>query len=143
MPANSTSRNPFEFQKLLEEFSSLQISIHIQTLGLKTLDENGNRNPITDMIIGILSQFSKMEREHLIQRVRSGLSNARKNGKVLGRPKGSTLNNRSLLKKYHKVAADLKANISMRKISKIHEVSLVTILKVKKALVSEELAEVV
>jgi len=93
------------------------------------------------MIIGILSQFSKMEREHLIQRVRSGLSNARKNGKELGRPKGSTLDNRSLLKKYHKVAADLKAKISMRKISKIHEVSLVTILKVKKALVSEGLAE--
>jgi len=69
------------------------------------------------------------------------LSNARKNGKVLGRPKGSTLDNGLLLKKYHKVASDLKANISMRKFSKIHEVSLVTILKVKKALVSEGLAE--
>jgi DNA invertase Pin-like site-specific DNA recombinase len=132
----TASRNPFEFQKLLEEFSFLQITIHIQTLGLKALDENGNRNPFTDMTIGILSQFSKMEREHLIQRVRSGLSNARKNGKVLGRPKGSTLDNRSLIKKYHRLTSDLKAKISMRKISKFHEVSLVTILKVKKALVS-------
>jgi hypothetical protein len=39
------------------------------------------------------------------------------------------------------VAGDLNAKISMRKISKIHEVSLVTILKIKKALVSEGLAE--
>jgi len=46
------------------------------------------------------------------------------------------IGNDTLLKKYKGVVRDLQQNISMRKISKIHTVSLCTILKVKKAMVA-------
>lgn len=130
------SRNPFEFQKLLEEMSSLKVCIHIESLGMKTLDEKGNRNGITDLIIGILAQFAKMEREQLVQRVRSGMERARNQGKQLGRPKGSSIDGKGLLSKYAGVVHDLNDKISVRMVAKIHSVSTNTVLKVKQALLA-------
>jgi DNA invertase Pin-like site-specific DNA recombinase len=75
-----------------------------------------------------------MERETLITRIKSGLEKARKNGVKLGRRKGSVIGTDILLKKYRGVLKDLEQNISMRKIARIHAVSLCTILKVKKAM---------
>lgn len=127
-------RSPFEVQKLIEELSSLKINIHIETLNLQSLDAEGNRSPLTDLIIGVLSQFARMEREATCQRIRSSLQKIKESGKTLGRPKGTKLDENSLLKKYKSLSADLLSGISTRKASKIHEVSLNTVLKVRKAL---------
>jgi DNA invertase Pin-like site-specific DNA recombinase len=130
------SRNPFEFQKLIEEMSELKVCIHIESLGMKTLDKNGKRNAITDLIIGILSQFAKIEREQLVQRVRSGMERARKRGARIGRPKGSSIDGKGLLAKYAGVVHDLNDRISIRKVAKIHSVSTNTVLKVKQAMLA-------
>ena len=126
-------RSPFEVQKLIEELSSLKINIHIETLNLQTLDTEGKRSPMTDLIVGVLAQFARMERESIVQRVRSGLQRARAQGKHIGRPKGITEEN-ELLTKYKPVVQDIESNISIRKIAKIHNISQNTILKVKKAM---------
>jgi len=63
-----------------------------------------------------------------------GFKKQKKNGDTLGRRKGSVIGNDLLLKKYRGVVKDLEQSISMRKIARIHEVSLCTILKVKKAM---------
>lgn len=127
-------RNAFEVQKLIEELSALKISIHIQTLNIKTLDENGERSAMSNLMIAILSQFSQMERETLITRVKSGLQRAKLLGKTLGRPKGSTREDKEFLSKYKPVANDIERKISIRKIAKIHSLSVNTILKVKRAM---------
>jgi DNA invertase Pin-like site-specific DNA recombinase len=127
-------RSPFEVQKLIEELSSLKINIHIETLNLQSLDAEGNRSPLTDLIIGVLSQFARMEREATCQRIRSSLQKIKESGKALGRPIGTILDESSLLKKYKSLSVDLKNGLSTRKAAKIHEVSLNTVLKVRKAL---------
>jgi len=66
--------------------------------------------------------------------IKSGIEKARKNGTKLGRKKGSVISNDMLLKKFRGVVKDLEQSISMRKIARIHSVSLCTILKVKKAM---------
>jgi DNA invertase Pin-like site-specific DNA recombinase len=81
-----------------------------------------------------LAEFARLERETLITRIKSGLEKAKKNGVTLGRKKGSVISNDMLLKKYRGVVKDLEHNISLRKIARIHSVSLCTILKVKKAM---------
>ncbi|MBN1604796.1 MAG: hypothetical protein JW915_24515 [Chitinispirillaceae bacterium] len=53
-------------------------------------------------------------------------------GKTLGRPKNSTMGDQAFLKKYKNRSVDLKNGISIRKAAKIHEVSLNTVLKVRK-----------
>lgn len=128
-------RNPFEVQKVIEELSALNISIHIQTLGLQTLDDKGKRSPMVDLMVAILSQFARIERDTIIERVRSGMARAKSIGKCIHRPVGSTENAEDFLKKYRPIIRDLKSGISLRKIGRIHSVSLTTVQKVKRAMV--------
>jgi DNA invertase Pin-like site-specific DNA recombinase len=76
-------RNPFQIQQVIEELSESGISIHIESLGLKTIDENGQRSPLVEFMLSILMQLSRMEREFLIQRMKSGLNHAKAIGKTL------------------------------------------------------------
>ena len=89
---------------------------------------------MVEFMLSILVQLARMEREFLIQRVKSGLNHAKAKGKILGRPQGSTMDQLDFLKKYKNLSADLMNGLSVRKAAKIHEVSLNTVLKVRKAL---------
>jgi len=59
-------------------------------------------------MLSILMQLARMEREFLIQRVKSGLNHAKAKGKVIGRPQGSTMDDQAFLKKYKNLSADLQ-----------------------------------
>lgn len=98
------------------------------------IEDNGNRSPIVEFMLSILVQLARMEREFLIQRVKSGLNHAKSKGKVLGRPKNTVMDHQDFLKKYKYLSADLINGLSVRKAAKIHDVSLNTVLKVRKAL---------
>lgn len=67
--------------------NGLGISIHIQTMNLQTLDNNGNRSHIVSVLVSILTEFARLESETLITRIKSGLEKAKKNGVKLGRKK--------------------------------------------------------
>ena len=49
-------------------------------------------------MLSILMQLARIEREFLIQRVKSGLNHAKAKGKVLGRPKNSVMDQQVFLK---------------------------------------------
>lgn len=127
-------RKPYEVQKTIEAMCSLGISIHIESLNLKTLDDNGNRSYMTDFFLCVLTQFASIELETLKSRIRSGLRKAVENGKKLGRRKGSVLGSDDLLRKYRGVVGDVRRNLSLRKIAKIHGVSVNTVVKVKRVM---------
>ena len=75
-----------------------------------------------------------MEKEVLIERINSGLDEAKRKGKKLGRKPGSTENKNDYLRKYSKLIPDIKAGISLKKCMKIHSVSKNTLIKLKKLL---------
>lgn len=129
-------RNAFQVASLIHEFSQQGISIIVQSLGVETLSDSGKANPLVDLLIAVVNQFSAMERAFLIDRITSGLAKAKANGKILGRRQGSTLENSDLLKKYGGLVRDLKAQISVRKAALIHGVSTATVQKVKKAILA-------
>ncbi|MDG5817161.1 hypothetical protein QA601_18850 [Chitinispirillales bacterium ANBcel5] len=79
-------------------------------------------------------QLTPMEREFLIQRVKSGLNHAKSIGKTLGRPKNSAMDDQAFLKKFKGLSVDLKNGLSVRKAAKVHDVSLNTVLKVRKVM---------
>ena len=86
------------------------------------------------ILFHILSEFAFVEKEILVERINSGLEQARRNGKVLGRKVGSTENKNDILKKYSKVVPDIRAGISLNKCMKIHSVSKNTVIKLKRML---------
>jgi len=131
-------RSPFETHKIVEALTQKNIPIYFHSYRIVTLikDEKGHykRNPLAMILFHILSEFAFVEKEMLVERILSGIEQARKNGKVLGRKVGSVENQNDLLKKYSKLIPDIKAGLSLNKCMKIHDVSKNTVIKLKKML---------
>lgn len=133
-------RSPFETNKIVEALTQKNIPIYFHSYHIVTLikDENGQyrRNPLAMILYHILSEFAFVEKEILVQRILSGVEQARRDGKVLGRKVGSVENKNDIMKKYSKLIPDIKAGISLNKCMKIHDVSKNTVIKLKKMLVT-------
>jgi DNA invertase Pin-like site-specific DNA recombinase len=127
-------RTPLEVITLIEQLNQMKVSVHIQDYNLVTLNSKGEKDPLCDFLIYILSQVSRMEKEQLIYRIKSGITKARTQGKRIGRQKGEHLSDSELLKKHITIVNDLRKGISIRKVAKIYAVSPTTVKKVKKLL---------
>jgi len=131
-------RSPFETHKIVEALTQKNIPIYFHSYHIVTLikDEKGQykRNPLAMILFHILSEFAFVEKEILIMRIFSGIEQARKNGKILGRKVGSVENKNDLMRKYSKLIPDIRAGISLNKCMKIHDVSKNTVIKLKKIL---------
>lgn len=128
-------RNAFEVRKLIEDMNNLKISIVIQSLSIETLDSKLKMNPMVSFMVAILSEIAQMERCFLIDRINSGLERAKKEGKKLGRKFNSSEDKEVFLSKYPSgLIRDLKKGISLRKCSKLYDVSVNTCVKIKKML---------
>lgn len=122
-------RSTVEVLKILEELSNLGISVYVQNFGIETL-KKGKRNPIAQFFFTLLAEFARLERETLRERIISGMEQARRQGKKFGRPDGSKEDKEIFLKKYPLVSRNLRLGISIRKTSKICDVSINTVRKV-------------
>ena len=83
-------------------------------------------------------EIDAMETERLSERILSGLAQARRDGKQLGRPKGTVKTNEDLVADYPLVVKDLKKKLSIRQIAAIRQVSTDTVQRVKKAMKAKE-----
>lgn len=121
--------------QLIEELTKAGVSIYIQNIGMETLLHDSRPNYMFKPILLTLMGFAEMERELLRDRIKSGLAKARRKGKRLGRPKGSSQSDNELLTKYPAVVKELRdGHLSVRKIAKLHDVSPTTVQKVKAAM---------
>ena len=57
----------------IEFFTERKINIYSKKEGVNTLNEKGEKELITNLLIGILSSFSEMERETIKLRSKSGI----------------------------------------------------------------------
>lgn len=117
--------------------SKRKIPVTFISQGLCTLDENGNENPISKMIISILGVVAEMERKLSKERQREGIELAKlDSSKYLGRKRGSKENPiKFLSKKKNKQALDLLRNgYKNIEVSKIVGLHPNTITKIKKHL---------
>jgi DNA invertase Pin-like site-specific DNA recombinase len=127
-------RNPLENVKLLEELHAYGVSILSQDMGVETLTPEGKASIVGEILYTVFSSIYKQETTKLSERIHSGLAEARKRGKTLGRPKGSSKTETDYLKEYAGVARDLKKGIPVVKVAKIHSITPKTVRKVKKAM---------
>jgi DNA invertase Pin-like site-specific DNA recombinase len=115
-------------------FNQKSISITFLSQGLRTLDENGEENSISKMIISILGVVGEMERKQILERQREGIEIGKLKGVYTGRKKGTSENPIDFLNKSKnkKVVDLLKKGYKGIEISKILGVHINTITKVKK-----------
>jgi DNA invertase Pin-like site-specific DNA recombinase len=124
-------RNAFEVQKVIEHLTEYKIPIYLQNMNIATLDDKGQRNPMVDMLVAVINQFSTLERSNLIFRVKSGIAKAQANGVHCGRPKDSKVSVEQFLERYSYVAMVLSEGLSLRKTARLFKFSLATVMKVK------------
>jgi site-specific DNA recombinase len=74
------SRRYIDTVNFIEECYLDKINIHIQKDNLTTLRNDGIKDSVTHMMIGMLSSIAEMEAETLSQRICSGKANAARNG---------------------------------------------------------------
>lgn len=122
---------------VIETLSECGVSVYAHNYRLETLTPDGKRNPVAALLFTFLAEFARLERETLVERIHSGLEQARRRGKTLGRPHGTTKSQEQILKDYPRVVRCLKQGLSLRQTAKVAEVSVNTVRKVKASFHSE------
>jgi DNA invertase Pin-like site-specific DNA recombinase len=107
----------------LDELRALNVDLFLKTQGIDTTSPSGKA------MFGMLSVFADFERSIIQERVRAGLARAKRQGKVLGRPK---------------IAADIEAAVratlasgtGMLKAAKMHGLGVGTVQRIARAMPS-------
>ena len=126
-------RNARDIRHTIDELHRKKVAVIFKNLGgLESLDEiSKTESFVTNIIIAIYSELAQEEKRILSDRIRSGLAEARRKGKKIGRPTGGD-DIDSVKKKYSKLIQDLKKGNSLTECSKLHDVSRNTVIKIKK-----------
>ena len=120
--------------KFIEEMESLGVSLYWHAQRIETLLPDGKRNPAASIMFSLLAEMARSERETLVERINSGLAKARREGKTLGRPQGSTLKQSDFLANHKDVVKQLRAGQSICNTAKITGKGVSTVQRVKVAM---------
>lgn len=120
------------FVEALEGFG---VSLYWHAHSIETLLPNGKRNPAAAIMLALLAEMARAEKDTLRERIMSGLVEARRKGSTLGRPQGSTVSTAEFLAKHKDIQRLLKAGQSVRNTAKISGKGASTVQRVKAALV--------
>jgi len=127
-------RNTGDIINVLQWLDDKEINVYVRNLGLYSRP-NGQKNPIWKMISSVMSSMYELELINIKERCRVGQQVYVQKGGVLGRKKGTNENDITFINKpKNKMILDhlKKEKYTIREISKLCEVSLNTIIKVKK-----------
>jgi len=129
-------RNTLEVLKSLEIFHNKGISLYVHNYNIETLNEDGSINPMAQMMVTLLAEFSRAERSAIQQRLASGYRKHVEAGGKVGRIGGVKMENAQLLEKHKEIVKYLKKGRSIREAATMVGKSTRTVLKVKHALES-------
>lgn len=118
----------------VETLEDLGVSLYWHQQGIETLLPNGKRNPAAAIMFALLAEMARAERETLSERIKSGLAEARRKGRKLGRPQGSRDSAKEFLAKHPAIVRRLKEGHSVRNTAKITGRGVSTVQRVKAAL---------
>lgn len=123
-----------EIRDVYEYLGDNGISIFIQSLGLDTGAKGPFQKAINNIIVTILAEIAELETVRMSDRIKSGMAEARRKGKVIGRPKGSVSDIGLKIKsnpQYKRAAKALRDGLSIRKTAAFSNLAINTIRKIK------------
>jgi DNA invertase Pin-like site-specific DNA recombinase len=126
-------RNAVQVLQTIELLNQAKVSLFIKNYNLETLNQDGSVNPLSQFMVQILNSVNEMERQTIVQRLRSGYTAAIKNGTKVGRKTGVQIKSaEQFLQENKDIAKLLKQGYSVRKVMKLADKSSGTVQKVKK-----------
>jgi DNA invertase Pin-like site-specific DNA recombinase len=118
----------------VETLEELGVSLYWHQQGIETMLPNGKRNPAAAIMFALLAEMARAERETLSERIKSGLEEAKRKGRTLGRPSGSTIAKDVFLANHADIRRRLREGHSVRNTAKITGKGISTVQRVKAAL---------
>ena len=116
-------RNARDIRNTIDELHKKRVAVVFKNLGvLESIDENGKTSFVSSVIISIYTSLAEEEKRILSELIVSGLKEALRKGRPIGRPKGGDDIN-DVKKKYSKLILDLKKGHSLTECGKLHSVS--------------------
>ena len=85
-------------------------------------------------MFALLAEMARSERDVLSERIKSGLAEARRKGRKIGRPQGSTLAANQFMEKHRDVCRRLRQGHSIRNTAKITGKGISTVQRIKAVL---------
>ena len=128
------SRRSSVTHTFVEMLESHGVALYWHAQGIETLLPNGKRNPAAAIMLALLAEMARAEKDTLRERIVSGLAEARRKGVKLGRPEGTTLDTATLLAKHRDIVRLLKDGQSIRNAAKISGKGPSTVQRVKAAM---------
>ena len=118
----------------LDRLDDAGVSLYWHAQGIETLLPSGKRNPAAGVMFALLAEMARAEKETLIERINSGLDEARRKGVRLGRPTGTRMDAADMLAKHQDIVRLLRGGQSVRHAAAISGKSKGTVEAVKRAL---------
>lgn len=128
------ARRPSVAHTFVETLEQCGVSLYWHAHSIETLLASGKRNPAAAIMLALLAEMARAEKETLVERIKSGLDEARRKGVRLGRPEGTGLETTELVAKHPDIVRQLKAGQSVRNAAKITGKGASTVQRVKAAL---------
>lgn len=135
-------RNLLDILHTIDLFTKNKINLKSIKEGFTTLLDNGDVNPMAQLVISCMGSIAEMNRNQIKQRSMEGIKVAQALGKYQGRKVGATQTDEKLLQRHQSIVKKLQKGISVRDISEITGASSATICKVKKVMVNRKMLEV-
>jgi DNA invertase Pin-like site-specific DNA recombinase len=131
-------RNLRDILNSLHILTKKQIQVYFISQSLKTLNDDGTENPISKLIISTLGIVAEMNRNQIKENQMQGIQIAKLQGKFKGRITGTKEDTLKFLsKEKNKKALDLlKKGYKAVEVSKIVDIHINTITKIKKLAIS-------
>lgn len=126
-------RSTLQVLRILDTLHSNGINVYIQNLGLNTLTDSKEVNPLASIIVTVLAEMANIERTNITYRLNSGRQNYINAGGKLGRKTGSTKGIDQLKDEYKDVISLLRRGYSVRNTAKLSGNSFSTVQRLKKA----------
>ena len=132
-------RNLIDILNTIDLFTKNHINLKSIKEGFTTLLDNGDVNPMGQLVISCMGSISELNRNQIKQKSLEGIRVAQALGKYHGRKIGAIQTDEKLLQRHQTIVKKIQKGVSVRDISAICGASSATIIKVKKVMVNRKM----
>lgn len=125
-------RNVDEVLANVKRCKDNNLNIYFQKENLSIFQPDGTKNPFLNIFISVLGTCAEMERDTIKFRLNSGRARYIANGGKVGRKAGSIKSKETKREEYKEVLRELRRGTSIRRTSKLCDVSVSTVQRLKK-----------